>query len=85
MIVAGAILKDRIAILDKIRLSNRVQRINPPTLAVTARVAELRAAGKDIIARGRRTGFQYTRTHQGRGHRGYPCRIHTLYGRGWNR
>jgi aspartate aminotransferase len=36
--------------LDKIRLANRVQRIKPsPTLAVTARVAELRAAGKDII------------------------------------
>jgi aspartate aminotransferase len=39
--------------LDKIRLSKRVQRIKPsPTLAVTARVAELRAAGKDIIGLG---------------------------------
>jgi aspartate aminotransferase len=46
-------LRDRIAILDKIRLSKRVQRIKPsPTLAVTARVAELRAAGKDIIGLG---------------------------------
>jgi aspartate aminotransferase len=39
--------------LDKITLSNRVQRVKPsPTLAVTARVAELRAAGKDIIGLG---------------------------------
>jgi aspartate aminotransferase len=39
--------------LDKITLSNRVQRIKPsPTLSVTARVAELRAAGKDIIGLG---------------------------------
>jgi aspartate aminotransferase len=46
-------LRNRIAILDKIRLSKRVQRIKPsPTLAVTARVAELRAAGKDIIGLG---------------------------------
>ena len=36
-----------------IRLTNRVQRIKPsPTLAVTARAAELRAAGKDIIGLG---------------------------------
>ena len=39
--------------MDKIRLANRIQRIKPsPTLAVTARVAELRAAGKDIIGLG---------------------------------
>jgi aspartate aminotransferase len=39
--------------LDKIRLANRVQRIKPsPTLAVTARVAELRASGRDIIGLG---------------------------------
>jgi aspartate aminotransferase len=39
--------------LDKITLSNRVQRVKPsPTLSVTARVAELRAAGKDIIGLG---------------------------------
>ena len=39
--------------MDKITLSNRVQRIKPsPTLSVTARVAELRAAGKDIIGLG---------------------------------
>jgi aspartate aminotransferase len=45
--------KERIAILDKIRLANRVQRIKPsPTLAITAHVAELRAAGKDIIGLG---------------------------------
>ncbi len=37
----------------KIQLSNRVQRVRPsPTLAVTARAAELRAAGKDIIGLG---------------------------------
>ena len=35
------------------KLSNRVQRIKPsPTLAITARAAELRAAGKDIIGLG---------------------------------
>jgi aspartate aminotransferase len=39
--------------LEKITLANRVQRVKPsPTLAVTARVAELRAAGKDIIGLG---------------------------------
>jgi len=39
--------------LNKLTLSNRVQRVKPsPTLAVTARVAELRAAGKDIIGLG---------------------------------
>jgi aspartate aminotransferase len=39
--------------LDKLTLSMRVQRVKPsPTLAVTARVAELRAAGKDIIGLG---------------------------------
>ncbi len=44
---------DRIATLDTITLSNRVQRIKPsPTLSVTARVAELRAAGRDIIGLG---------------------------------
>jgi aspartate aminotransferase len=37
----------------KIQLSNRVQRIKPsPTLAVTARAAELKAAGHDIIGLG---------------------------------
>ena len=36
-----------------IRLSERVQRIKPsPTLAVTARAAELRAAGQDVIGLG---------------------------------
>ncbi|MBI3773516.1 MAG: pyridoxal phosphate-dependent aminotransferase [Gammaproteobacteria bacterium] len=36
-----------------IKLSNRVQSIRPsPTLAVTARAAELKAAGKDIIGLG---------------------------------
>ena len=36
-----------------IKLSQRVQRIKPsPTLAVTAKAAELRAAGKDIIGLG---------------------------------
>jgi len=40
-------------VLDKLTLSMRVQRVKPsPTLAVTARVAELRAAGKDIIGLG---------------------------------
>jgi aspartate aminotransferase len=44
---------NRITALDKITLSNRVQRVKPsPTLSVTARVAELRAAGKDIIGLG---------------------------------
>ena len=39
--------------MDKIRLASRVQRVKPsPTLAVTARVAELRAAGQDIIGLG---------------------------------
>jgi aspartate aminotransferase len=39
--------------LNKLTLANRVQRVKPsPTLAVTARVAELRAAGKDIIGLG---------------------------------
>ena len=39
--------------MKKITLANRVQRVKPsPTLAVTARVAELRAAGKDIIGLG---------------------------------
>jgi aspartate aminotransferase len=39
--------------LNKITLANRIQRVKPsPTLAVTARVAELRAAGKDIIGLG---------------------------------
>lgn len=36
-----------------IKLSDRVQRVKPsPTLAVTARAAELKAAGKDIIGLG---------------------------------
>jgi len=36
-----------------IKLSNRVQRVKPsPTLAVTARAAELKAAGQDIIGLG---------------------------------
>jgi aspartate aminotransferase len=36
-----------------IKLSDRVQRVKPsPTLAVTARASELRAAGKDIIGLG---------------------------------
>jgi len=39
--------------VEKLTLANRVQRVKPsPTLAVTARVAELRAAGKDIIGLG---------------------------------
>jgi len=39
--------------VNDITLSQRVQRIKPsPTLAVTARAAELRAAGKDIIGLG---------------------------------
>ena len=39
--------------MNKIKLAKRVQRVKPsPTLAVTARVAELRAAGKDIIGLG---------------------------------
>ncbi|MCK5828897.1 MAG: pyridoxal phosphate-dependent aminotransferase [Methylococcales bacterium] len=36
-----------------IKLSNRVNAVNPsPTLAITAKVAEMRAAGKDIIGLG---------------------------------
>jgi len=39
--------------LENIRLSERVQRVRPsPTLAVSARAAELRAAGEDIIGLG---------------------------------
>ncbi|MGD2074709.1 MAG: pyridoxal phosphate-dependent aminotransferase [Gammaproteobacteria bacterium] len=39
--------------MDAISLSQRVQRVKPsPTLAVTARAAELRAAGEDIIGLG---------------------------------
>jgi aspartate aminotransferase len=39
--------------LDKLKLAKRVQRVKPsPTLAVNARVAELRAAGKNIIGLG---------------------------------
>jgi len=39
--------------LDKLTLANRIQRVKPsPTLAITARVAELRAAGEDIIGLG---------------------------------
>jgi aspartate aminotransferase len=39
--------------VNEITLSQRVQRVKPsPTLAVTARAAELRAAGKDIIGLG---------------------------------
>lgn len=39
--------------MNDISLSQRVQRVKPsPTLAVTARAAELRAAGKDIIGLG---------------------------------
>jgi len=39
--------------LKKLTLANRVQRVKPSaTLAITARVAELRAAGKDIIGLG---------------------------------
>ncbi|MDT8388517.1 MAG: pyridoxal phosphate-dependent aminotransferase [Thiogranum sp.] len=39
--------------MDDITLSHRVQRVKPsPTLAVTARAAELRAAGNDIIGLG---------------------------------
>jgi aspartate aminotransferase len=39
--------------LNKITLANRVLRVKPsPTLSITARVAELRAAGKDIIGLG---------------------------------
>jgi aspartate aminotransferase len=39
--------------VNEIALSQRVQRVKPsPTLAVTARAAELRAAGKDIIGLG---------------------------------
>jgi aspartate aminotransferase len=40
-------------VVERITLANRVQRVKPsPTLAVTARVAELRAAGEDIIGLG---------------------------------
>ena len=36
-----------------IKLSSRVQAVKPsPTLAITARAAELRAAGKDVIGLG---------------------------------
>ena len=39
--------------MDKLKLAKRVQRVKPsPTLAITARVAELRAAGKDIFGLG---------------------------------
>lgn len=39
--------------MSTIRLSRRVQRIKPsPTLAVTARAAQLQAAGKDVIGLG---------------------------------
>ena len=39
--------------MNEITLANRVQRVKPsPTLSITARVAELRAAGKDIIGLG---------------------------------
>ncbi len=39
--------------MEKLSLAQRVQRIKPsPTLAVIARVAEMRAAGKDIIGLG---------------------------------
>jgi len=39
--------------VNEITLSQRVQRVKPsPTLAVTARAAELRAAGQDIIGLG---------------------------------
>jgi aspartate aminotransferase len=41
------------SVVDNLRLADRVHRVKPsPTLAVTARVAELRAAGKDIIGLG---------------------------------
>ena len=53
MIDSRCSFTDRIAVLDKITLSNRVQRVKPsPTLSVTAHVAELRAAGRDIIGLG---------------------------------
>mgnify|MGYP001556788916 FL=1 len=39
--------------MNSISLANRVQRVKPsPTLSITARVAELRAAGRDIIGLG---------------------------------
>jgi len=39
--------------LDKLTLAKRIQRVKPSaTLAITARVGELRAAGKDIIGLG---------------------------------
>jgi aspartate aminotransferase len=51
MITVPAYRKD--ALVDKITLADRVQRVKPsPTLAVTARVAELRAEGRDIIGLG---------------------------------
>lgn len=50
--IPGRLLEHRRLSLD-MQLANRVQRIKPsPTLAVTARAAELRAAGKDIIGLG---------------------------------
>ena len=39
--------------MNEITLANRVQRVKPsPTLSITARVAELRAGGRDIIGLG---------------------------------
>ena len=39
--------------MDKLTLANRIQRVKAsPTLAITARVAELRTAGEDIIGLG---------------------------------
>jgi len=39
--------------MGKITLAKRIQRVKPSaTLAITARVGELRAAGKDIIGLG---------------------------------
>ena len=39
--------------MNEITLANRVQRVKPsPTLSITARVGELRAAGQDIIGLG---------------------------------
>ncbi len=49
----GAFIHPQDIALEKINLASRVQRVKPsPTLAVTARVAELRAEGKDIIGLG---------------------------------
>ena len=49
----GAFIHPQDSTLEKINLASRVQRVKPsPTLAVTARVAELRAEGKDIIGLG---------------------------------